>query len=31
MRYEAYWDGLIYRLTGSRTWMNHVWLVAHRR
>jgi ubiquinone/menaquinone biosynthesis C-methylase UbiE len=31
MRYEAYWDGLIYRLTGSRTWMNHIWLTARRR
>lgn len=31
MRYEAYWDGLLYRLTRSKTWMNHVWLRATRR
>jgi SAM-dependent methyltransferase len=31
MSYEAYWDGLIYRLTGSRAWMHHVWLTARRR
>ena len=28
MRYEAYWDGLIYRLTGSKAFTNHVWLKA---
>lgn len=31
MRYEAYGDGLSYRLTGSRTWMNHIWMTARRR
>ena len=31
MRYEAFWDGLLYRLTrGSPTWMHHVWLTARR-
>lgn len=28
IRYEAYWDGLIYRLTGWKAFMNHVWLKA---
>jgi SAM-dependent methyltransferase len=31
MRYEAFWDGLAYRLTRSARWMNHVWLRASRR
>jgi len=31
MRYEAFWDGLAYRLTRSPRWMNHVWLRAKRR
>ena len=31
MRYEAYWDGLIYRLTGSKAFVNHVWLKASKR
>lgn len=32
MRYEAFWDGLLYRLTrGSDTWINHVWIRARRR
>ncbi len=30
MRYEAYWDGVIYRLTKSERWRNHVWLLAIR-
>ena len=30
MRYEAFWDGLLYRATGSRRWMNHVWVRARR-
>jgi SAM-dependent methyltransferase len=31
MRYEAFWDGLFYRLTrGSHIWINHVWLRAER-
>jgi ubiquinone/menaquinone biosynthesis C-methylase UbiE len=31
MRYEAFWDGLVYRLTGgSDTWINHVWVRAER-
>jgi SAM-dependent methyltransferase len=31
MRYEAYWDGVLYRLTRSRRWMHHIWLAAERR
>lgn len=31
MRYEAYWDGLLYRLTKSDRWRNHMWLLATRR
>jgi ubiquinone/menaquinone biosynthesis C-methylase UbiE len=31
IRYEAFWDGLMYRLTRSGTWMHHIWLTAHRR
>ncbi len=31
MRYEAFWDGLAYRLSRSPRWMNHVWLCATRR
>jgi SAM-dependent methyltransferase len=31
MRYEAFWDGLAYRLSRSPRWMNHVWLRAIRR
>lgn len=31
MRYEAYWDGLFYRITRSRRWMNHVWLTGARK
>jgi SAM-dependent methyltransferase len=31
MRYEAFWDGLLYRLTKDDTWINHVWLRAERR
>lgn len=31
MRYEAYWDGLLHKVTGSDAWMNHVWLRAVRR
>jgi SAM-dependent methyltransferase len=30
LRYEAYWDGLLYRLTKSPTWMHHVWIRARR-
>lgn len=30
MRYEAFWDGLLYRLTKADTWVNHVWLRADR-
>lgn len=31
MRYEAFWDGLLYRLTGgAETWINHTWLRAER-
>lgn len=30
MRYEAFWDGLLYRLTKADTWINHVWLRAER-
>jgi ubiquinone/menaquinone biosynthesis C-methylase UbiE len=30
MKYEAFWDGLLYRVTSSPTWMNHVWLTARR-
>jgi len=30
MRYEAYWDGLIYRYTGWKTFINHVWLTARK-
>jgi SAM-dependent methyltransferase len=28
MRYEAYWDGVIYRVTRSKAFMNHVWVSA---
>jgi len=28
MKYEAYWDGLIYRFTGSTRFVNHIWLKA---
>ena len=28
IKYEAYWDGLIYRHTGWKTFINHVWLKA---
>jgi ubiquinone/menaquinone biosynthesis C-methylase UbiE len=28
MRYEAYWDGLIFRLTGAKAFTNHVWVAA---
>lgn len=31
MRYEAFWDGLVYRLTKDDTWINHLWLRAERR
>lgn len=31
IRYEAYWDGLLYRLTRSPVWMNHIWMSALRR
>jgi len=30
MRYEAYWDGLIYRVTRWSVFMNHVWLKAQK-
>lgn len=26
MLYEAYWDGLMYRLTKADMWRNHIWL-----
>lgn len=29
--YEAYWDGLMFRLTHSERWVNHIWLRATRR
>jgi hypothetical protein len=28
MRYEAFWDGLVYRVTRSPVWLHHVWLAA---
>lgn len=28
MRYEAYWDGLAYRLTGAKAFTNHLWVTA---
>jgi ubiquinone/menaquinone biosynthesis C-methylase UbiE len=28
IKYEAYWDGLIYRFTGWTEFINHVWLKA---
>jgi len=31
LRYEAYWDGLMYRLTKSDRWQNHVWIRGRRR
>jgi ubiquinone/menaquinone biosynthesis C-methylase UbiE len=32
IRYEAYWDGLMYRLTrGAPMWINHAWMKAARR
>jgi SAM-dependent methyltransferase len=31
MRYEAYWDGLIYRLTRAKAFTNHVWVTAVKR
>ena len=31
MRYEAYWAGLMYRLTVSRMWLHHAWQTADRR
>jgi SAM-dependent methyltransferase len=31
MRYEAYWDGLIYRFTGWKRFINHVWLKATKK
>jgi SAM-dependent methyltransferase len=30
MRYEGFWDGLIYRFTRSNVFINHVWLKAVR-
>lgn len=30
MRYAAYWDGLMFRLTHSPRWMHHVWLAARK-
>lgn len=31
MKYEAYWDGVMYRLTGSKSFVNHVWLKASKQ
>jgi SAM-dependent methyltransferase len=31
MRYEAYWDGLIYRFTRAKAFTNHVWVTAVKR
>ncbi len=31
MLYEAYWDGLMYRLTKADMWRNHVWLRGRLR
>lgn len=31
IRYEAFWDGLIYRLTRRNTFINHIWLKAIKR
>jgi hypothetical protein len=29
--YEAFWDNLIYRLTGSKMFINHLWIAGARR
>ncbi len=31
LSYEAFWDGVMYKATRSRSWMNHIWLLARRR
>lgn len=30
MRYEAYWDGLLYKITKGDMWRNHTWMRAQR-
>jgi ubiquinone/menaquinone biosynthesis C-methylase UbiE len=31
MRYEAYWDGLIYRFTRAKAFTNHIWVCGVKR